>query len=1071
MKSCVRAKYALLLSLAACLGVDVYAQNAQPASMPIKYQLDRDAKVSLLITGPDGQVVRELLHAAPQVKGSQQAPWDGLNDAGAPVAAGTYGWKLLATQGLKAEYLMSVGTNSTPQWEPWPGNHGPGTTLAADADGMYSATGCGEGTALAIKQSLDGQRKWTIPHWLDAWVGPGAMGSDGGQLYMLQINGKLRRADTATGQPNAAWDVAFEEDRKLSVWGDMSNITDIDAGAGQVVVSYALHNMVRWLNPSDGSEIDKAAVNQPYGIAVDKADASILVISDGQVLRLSRNDKTPKVVITREKLNSPRRLAVDPKTRDILVAENRGVQQWVQNQYFTPGVPAIDSLAAQNQYYGKNRTPGGDPSGGQQVKRFDAQGKQLAAYGAPAGRSYGNYSPSDFSGINDIAATADGGFIIGEDEGIRRVAHFDAGGKFVREWFGGWGYGQHAFVDSEDPTILWFPDRNVLLKTKIDLATKQWKVLAFYDIRVLSDWFGEGGQYWRVLRRQGTTYLARTGQGGMGPAILKIDEQQGKLIPAVMGVFNMGQNKEIKLAGAAQPLLAETYKYRPNDSSNIWNDVDGDGQPSMKEFEFSKWWTHPGCFDVDADFNWYFISQDDALKEVVMFKLPVNKWTEEGVPVYKIDDRQILTHTPVFSGGLWRDTDGTIFTFTNTTGMNDRKFGMGFWSPRASANRVSKWSPSSKPAWTVGQHAPASEAQPGEAKYLYTITGVAHGCVVINDVEESLMHVWDQDGLWVGRLLENPVIGPDSPKSVYELCGENFGGSLYTNPKTGEVLFFGAGYNNVMVYRISGWDQFQRQSGSVSVSPSVAQQLRAKAQAEASRTDLARIGYLESRQMKIDGDLAEWKSIKPIVIEDGKQEVAKVYVGWTPEGLVAAFDVTTKKPWKSAGSEQLPFQGGAAVDISFAPLSLDAKDPLYGQARYVVAPINGKTTLVEILPKLAKDMSPPHSTREVTYKTMIGSVTYQRSAVLEGDYWSAAKEKPDGTGYIIEMRVPAHPPHTYRPGYRLRFDASVILASPEGTKAAARIPWHSRKGEDMAVQDTYTEGLLRPTNWGEGILE
>lgn len=1061
------------VSVSGFLGMFVAAamgQSAQPVGVPIKYELDRDAKVSMLITRADGQVVRELLHAAPQSKGLQQAQWDGLDEAGAPVPAGAYAWKLLATQGLKAEYLMSVGTNSKPQWEPWPGNHGPGTTLATDADGMYTATGCGEGTALAIKQSMDGERKWTIPHWLEAWVGPGAMGSDGGQLFMLQINGKIHRADTAGGKPNAAWDVAFEEDRKVSVWGDMSNITDLDAGAGQVVVSYTLQNLVRWLDPNSGSEIDRATVTRPYGIAVDRADGSIVVISDGQVVRLSRKDKTPKVVVAKEKLNSPRRLTVDSKTHDILVAENRGVQQWVQSQYFTPDAPAVDSLIARNRYYGKNVTPGGDAGGGQQMKRFDAQGKLLAAYGAPAGRAYGEYRPENFAGINDIAATPDGGFIVGEDEGVRRVAHFDAGGKLVREWFGGWGYGQHAFVDPTDPTILWFPDRGVLLKTKVDLGTKQWKILAFYNIGVLNDWFGEGGQYWRVLRRQGSTYLARIGQGGMGPALLKIDERQGKLIPVTMGVFNMGQNKEIKLPGARHPILSETYKDRRNDSSSLWNDLNGDGTPSMDEFEFSTWWTHPGCFDVDDEFNWYFISQDDALKEIALFKLPVQKWTDQGVPVYRISDRKIVTGTPVFSGGLWRDVDGSMFTFTNTTGMNDRKFGMGFWSPRASANRMSKWSAEGKPLWTVGRHAPASEAQPGEGKFLYTITGVAHGCVVVNDVEESLMHVWDQDGLWVGRLLEDPKIGPDSPKSVYELCGENFGGSVHTDPKTGEVLFYGGGINNVPVYRISGWDQFQRQRGSVTVSAAIAGQLRAKAQAEAARSDVARIGYLESREMKIDGDLAEWKTIKPLIIEDGKKELAKVYVAWTADGLVAAFDVTTKSPWKSAGSEQLPFQGGAAVDINIAPVTPDAKNPLDGQARYVVAPINGKTTLVEIMPVLSKGMSPSHSTREVTYKTMIGSVTYQRSASL-GSQGPAVKAKPDGTGYVVEMRIPARAPHTYRPGYRLRLDASVILANPEGTKAASRIAWHSRQGDDMAVQDTYTEGRLRPQNWGEGVLE
>ena len=47
---------------------------------------------------------------------------------------------------------------------------------------------------------------------------------------------------------------------------------------GQPVVSYALRNRVRWLDPKDGSEIDKASINQPYDIAVVKAGGGRIAI-------------------------------------------------------------------------------------------------------------------------------------------------------------------------------------------------------------------------------------------------------------------------------------------------------------------------------------------------------------------------------------------------------------------------------------------------------------------------------------------------------------------------------------------------------------------------------------------------------------------------------------------------------------------------------------------------------------------------------------------------------------------------------------------------------------------------
>jgi len=67
--------------------------------------------------------------------------------------------------------------------------------------------------------------------------------------------------------------------------------------------------------------------------------------------------------------------------------------------------------------------------------------------------------------------------------------------------------------------------------------------------------------------------------------------------------------------------------------------------------------------------------------------------------------------------------------------------------------------------------------------------------------------------------------------------------------------------------------------------------------------------------------------------------------------------------------------------------------------------------------------------------------------------------------------IPYNPSITMRPGERFRFDASVILANPVGDHAAARLPWHSADSADKMTQDTYTEAVLRPANWGIAVLE
>src|SRR3954469_1763385 len=80
--------------------------SVRAAAVSIQYKLPYAANVSMLIVDSNGQVVRELLHAAPRPAGESTESWDGLNDDGQPALPGKYAWKLLSSQGLTAEYLL-----------------------------------------------------------------------------------------------------------------------------------------------------------------------------------------------------------------------------------------------------------------------------------------------------------------------------------------------------------------------------------------------------------------------------------------------------------------------------------------------------------------------------------------------------------------------------------------------------------------------------------------------------------------------------------------------------------------------------------------------------------------------------------------------------------------------------------------------------------------------------------------------------------------------------------------------------------------------------------------------------
>lgn len=108
--------------------------------------------------------------------GKQSLIWDGLDRDGNSLPVGDYTWKLLQTPGLKATYLMSVGSNYPP-WNDWRTACGPGTHhapfgIAVDQTGIYVSAHTTENTETCmLKMTPDGkQRLWTALH-ARAWDG------------------------------------------------------------------------------------------------------------------------------------------------------------------------------------------------------------------------------------------------------------------------------------------------------------------------------------------------------------------------------------------------------------------------------------------------------------------------------------------------------------------------------------------------------------------------------------------------------------------------------------------------------------------------------------------------------------------------------------------------------------------------------------------------------------------------------------------------------------------------------------------------------------------------------------
>ena len=768
-----------------------------PPKTVLRYELKSAGRVSMVIHAPEGKLVRELLHGVERSAGPHEEGWDGKDEQGNLLPAGNYSWKLLCSPGLQAEYLLTLGTNPKTPWDVWPGNHNPVTTVAVDESGLYFASGSNEGPPMMVKQSPDEKLLWSASHFCP-FGGAQSLCADGGKVFLIESGSKRpNRLDAATGKRESTLDA-------IPAGNSPMQHMDMSARKGRVLVSYFDKNIIRWFD-FEGKPLGECAIPSPAGVVLlENGDA--LVISQGAVLRVPLGGE-PVPLIDAKLLTAPWRLDV-AANGDVLVAESDGMLRWAQRELKQPqSTFPVDK--------------------GRQVKRFGGDGQLKAAYGRAGGRAwFGPYKPENgFGNLLDIAATRDGGFLAVDLQNPNRTVAYDAGGTIVREWYGGQTYAPAANADPGDPSSVYLSyGWGGITRYKVDYEKRTWKVTSVFDTTAPM-WkdAGHGGDpafHLFVRRREGKLLLCTS----TTPAVFEIDEKNGTLKPMNVLSFPAG--------GGPNPPETILKRMKPDGNWKqyvySWVDTNGNGRPEDDEFSFPGGNFRAGGMYVDNNFNYHLpLSQNIrqyGKQNIGYVRLAPQGWTEHGAPIYDNAKQERLGEPPMDEYGfgqygdvaIWKDeTDGSVYVIYNTN--DEKKFGQGFWSPRTGGNRVARWNAEGELKWVVGRHSATGGAAPGEGRYFWRIMGTTHHCIVVGDQENGLQHVWDRDGLWVGRLLESPLLTKGVPPVAFQMCGEQFGGSLYTDPKTGDVLFFGAGVNNVPVFRITGWDGWSRQAGTVKI--------------------------------------------------------------------------------------------------------------------------------------------------------------------------------------------------------------------------------------------------------------
>ncbi|HEY3328985.1 MAG TPA: FlgD immunoglobulin-like domain containing protein [Capsulimonadaceae bacterium] len=751
-----------------CASSPAHSAPKQALSAQVEFDLPEEAKVSINIYDSDGRLVRDLVHGETKSAGSNTVLWDGRDNAGRRLPRGEYTWKLLGTKGLRATYLTSLGTNPNMPWESWPGNYGGIYAVACDGQSLYFGS-CGQSTIMLVKQSMTGKRQWAVPSSYQEAQGPIALGRSNDKLFMLQPNGMVYRIDADTadyvGRFNAAW---VERDTLIP-----SALTGRKAVVKPPPPRPALSPSAM---PMDLASNDDYVIVSYYGYdairwfqpstgrLVDEAVVAkplgVAIDKQDRVLVITGGTVTAlgksdkKAKVIIDGVPDAYRLAINAATGDILVAMQGATQQ---------------------------------------VSRYTADGKLIRTFGRYGGRHSGDYVPEDFSNVTDIAPDPSGGFVISEADAPRRVVRFNPDGTIRREWDGPQSYAPYAQIDPAGATSAWGDSElDHLIRYRLNLAAKSWSVAGVYSYdTILGGLFSDPSarpKGWRILHHGGDTFLARANPF----RVVRVDPE-GVLTP-VAAIFAVDTTTK-------SPVLAAALKERKlNRAALLWTDKNRNEKLDSEELMAldEPAWLDGKNQTVLDDFTVAAIDAEG------LHKLLVDRWKPAGIPRYTTAALLPLGHGSIRNidpEAAAVDENGAIWSIYNADDSNGQR-----------VRGLVRWDSDGLPTFKVG----VSTVTATSSRYLSHIVGTPHGCVAVADPANGTVDVWDENGLWVGQFFEYPDFAA-APRPAYRLNPHFLGHSLYVDPHEGDVYLVGSSVNNNPVIRITGWNDWLRQGGDITL--------------------------------------------------------------------------------------------------------------------------------------------------------------------------------------------------------------------------------------------------------------
>lgn len=1053
--------------------------------LSVAYKMPASGAATVGLFDQEGKLLRWVARDAFREKGEIAEPWDGLDQWGMPVAPGSYVLKGIYHGPLGTDYKMSFNNPGNPTWSTpddkgdWIGDESNPQGVATDGKWVYLASpDCEKGFSV-IAVDENGQRQWgtkitDAPRCVSLAVagdylyalysGPEKTNTNRvfqgketavGRAFLECFNKKTGKPERFTkGTPNLR--VATWPYREEYFWmRDLRNNKSFSPAnyAGQP--RYAAY---------DVSESDNALGLAAVG---DKLYASLFY--ENQLIEIDAVTGKP----TGQSIPVPAPAGLHAPDAQTLLAVS-GTQVLKVDLQTKQSTPLITSgLVAP---FGVTTDAKGtlyvsDWGASFQIKAFDASGRFLRAVGKEGGRPWvGKWDADGMLLPRGIAVTEQGKLWVAEDDSSpRRVSVWDSqSGAFLKDYIGPtpYGGGTQFWVDPNDPTVM----HSSCTRFKLDFEKKTYTPLAtafraenrddpFTPNGGESDWGHtevriHDGQEYLVsnVRKWLTTVFKRQGDRFRPVAALGYIEKRGASFKFWDGTETDTWDSDLghhTYLGA----FPECFKGHSGDNFS-WTDLNGDFLVQPEEMR----WVTPvngpaqegaqpqlgNFWGTAMSADWSYFASGNYQDQAAIYRLDVKGWTPAGAPIYDMAEaRPIVMEPGVKAEGLFATRDNRLVA------------SYGYENKSLNRSVFDCFDFNGKKLWSVAQpkRLEGDQFHATNAVGEFNIPGL--GTVVGTWAWHGSYRPYliTTDGLYVGMLMENTLLGPAS------LWGESY--KFYFQNPDGTPYIVNGGCQADHILAIKGLEAgaVGRFEGTYQLSEAdVKKAAQVQTLPEPTAAPKPRIGvqWLD-HPAAIDGDLSEWHLGEGVSLDGGKGRKAEIALGRDADHLYLAYKVYEHEPMRNGGNDwQTLFVTGDCVDLM---LESDTKaDPnrpnaVAGDKRLLFSLFQDQPVAV-----LYRPVVPGFST-----PVRLSTATFDEIKRLDS---AKVAIKRYENYYTVEVAVPLKdleidPKATGE----LRGDVGVIFADETGKNRALRKYYYNSHTE--MVNDIPTEANLAPAQWGK----